>query len=295
VKLILFTTKVDKGGQIIKREAERMFLSCQIYFYDELTYQDGQILNLSQDSLFIEQDDKIILRDPYNSTSNYSFFTQKILKKYYKNVALDRECYSKFPFYEDKLFQVDLFNRLRITTPNTFLGKNVSSFQKFPVIIKPRIGSRGRGIRIFNKLKEIETFLAKKDPLDFIIQKYHKAKSEYRILIFRYKVLGVVDKHIFLKGKGNIGVRVNKVVEDFPRKIKEDSIKITKRLKADFVGVDSIKITKRLKADFVGVDVIHAVDGKYYFLEANLSPQFGGFAKATKINVASMVIRSALA
>lgn len=94
-----------------------MSLSCQIYFYDELVYKDGEILNLSQDPLLIKQDDKIILRDPYNSKNNYSFFAQKILKKYYKNVALDRECYSKFPFYEDKLFQVDLFTSLGITPP----------------------------------------------------------------------------------------------------------------------------------------------------------------------------------
>ncbi len=256
-----------------------MSLSCQIYFYDELSYQDGEVLNLSQDSLLIKQNDKIILRDPYNSTNNYSFFTQQILKKYYQNVALDRQCYSKFPFYEDKLFQVGLFTRLGITTPDTFLGKNVSSIQEFPVIIKPRIGSRGRGILIFNKPREVKTFFANKDPLDYIIQKYHKAKKEYRILILKHKVLGIVDKHIYLKGKGKIGVRINKMVDDFPKKIKEDSI----------------IITKRLKADFVGVDVIHAEDGKYYFLEANLSPQFGKFAKVTKINVASMVIKLALA
>lgn len=278
MRLILFTTKIDKGGQIIKKEAEGMSLPCQIYFYDELVYKDGKVLSLNKDPLFIKQDDKVVLRDPYNSASNYSFFAQKILKKYYKNVALDRECYSKFPSYEDKLFQVELFNRLRIATPITFFGKNVSSFQEFPVIIKPRIGSRSRGIRIFNKPQEMENFFAKKDPLGYIIQKHHKAKSEYRILILRHKILGVVDKHIYLKGKGKVGVRINKVVNNFPRKIKENSI----------------KITKRLKADFVGVDVIHAEDGKYYFLEANLSPQFGGFAKVTKINVANMVIRLVL-
>jgi len=88
----------------------------------------------------------------------------------------------------------------------------------------------------------------------------------------------VVDKYIYLKRGGEIGVRIKKAVDDFPRRIKEDSI----------------KITKRLKADFVGVDVIHAEDGKYYFLEANLSPQFGGFSKVTKINVASRIIRLTL-
>lgn len=169
MKLILFTTKVDKGGQIIGEEAGRMSLSCQTYFYDELVYKDGKVLSLNKDPLFIKQDDKVVLRDPYNSASNYSFFAQTILKKYYTNVALDKECYSKFPAYEDKLFQVELFNKLRIITPVTFLGKNVRSFQEFPVTIKPRIGSRSCGIRIFNKPQEMENFFAKKDPLDYII------------------------------------------------------------------------------------------------------------------------------
>lgn len=255
-----------------------MSLSCQIYYYDELVYKNGKVFNSNQDPLFIRQNDKIVLRDPYNFTDNYSFLAQKILKRYYKNVALDKKCYSKFPSYEDKLFQAGLFTKLGITTPDTFLGKNASSFRKFPVIVKPRIGSRGRGILIFNEPKEMEAFFAKNDPLNYIVQKYHKAKSEYRILILRHKVLGVVDKHIYLKGERRIGVRIKGVVDDFPGKIKEDSI----------------KITKRLRADFVGVDVIHAVDGKYYFLEANLSPQFGGFAKVTKINVANIVIKLAL-
>lgn len=277
MKLILFTTKVDKGEQSIKKEAKKMSLSCQTYFYEELVYKNGKIFNSSFSPLSINQDDKIILRDPCNTTFDYSFFTRKVLEKYYKNISLDRECYSKFPFYEDKLFQADLFTELGIITPETFLGKNVSSFREFPVIIKPRIGSRGRGIRIFNKPKEMKTFFVKNDPSGYIIQKYHKAKNEYRIIILKHKILGVVNKNIYLQRKGRIWVKINKVVNDFPRKIKEDSI----------------KITKRLKADFVGVDVILTKDGKYYFLEANLSPQFGGFAKATKINVASKVIRLA--
>ena len=278
MKLILFTTKIDKGGQAIEKEAKKMSLPCQTYFCNELVYKNGEIFNSSLNPLSINRDDKIILRDPYYTKSDYSFFTKKILKKYYKNISLDRERYSKFPFCRDKLFQTDLFIKLGVTIPETFLGRNINKFLKFPVIVKPRIGSRGLGIRIFNELKEMETFFVKKDPLNYIVQKYHKVKKEYRILLLRHKILGVVDKHIHLKNERKVWVRINKVVNDFPVKIKQDSI----------------RITEELKADFVGVDVIHAEDGKYYFLETNLSPQFNAFAKATGINVARKIISSAV-
>ena len=278
MKLILFTTKIDKGAQAIEAEAKRMSLPCQTYFCEELVYKSGEIFNSGLAPLSIDQDDKIILRDPYNTKSDYSFFTKKILEKYYKNVSFDRERYSKFPLSEDKLFQTDLFIKLGITIPETFLGRRTKRFLKFPVIVKPRIGSRGRGIRIFNEGKEMESFLAEKDLLDYIVQKYHKAKSEYRILLLKHKILGVVDKHLRLKEEGKVGVKINKVVKDLSVKIKQDAI----------------RITEELKADFVGVDVIHAEDGEDYFLEANLSPQFSAFAKATGINVARKVISSVI-
>lgn len=177
MKLVLFTTKVDKGEPAIEKEAEKMSLPCQIYFYEELVYKNGEIFNSNLNPLSINRDDKIILRDPYNAKSDYSFFTKKILKKYYENILLDRECYSKFPFYEDKLFQADFFIKLGITAPETFLGKNINKVLKFPVIVKPRIGSRSRGIRIFSKPKEMESFFAEKDSLNYIVQRYHKAKK----------------------------------------------------------------------------------------------------------------------
>lgn len=278
MKLVLFTTKTDKGGQAIEEEAKKMSLPCQTYFCEELVYKNGEVFNSSLKPLSIDPDDKIILRDPYNSKSDYSFFTRKILKKYYKNISLDRERYSKLPFYKDKIFQTDLFIKLGITTPEIFLGRNINRLLKFPVIVKPRIGSRGRGIRIFNEFKEMDSFFAEKDLLNYIVQKYHKAKKEYRILILRHKILGVVDKYIRLKGDGKIGVKINKVVNDLPVEVKQDAI----------------RVTEKLKAEFVGVDVIHVEGGEYYFLEVNLAPQFNGFAKATGINVARKIISSIL-
>ena len=278
MKLILFTTRVDRGGRKIIREARKMSLACQIYFCEELLYKNGEILDLDLNPLSIHQDDKIILRDPYNTKHNYSFFTKKILEKYYKNISLDRERYSKFPQCEDKLFQVDLFIKLGINTPEVFFGRNIVKLLKFPVIVKPRIGSRGQGIRIFRKPGELKKFFVDKDAVDYIVQKYHKVKNEYRIILLKHNILGTVDKNIYQNNKGRIRVTINKEVNTLPEKIIEDAV----------------RITKALKADFVGIDVIHAEDGEYYFLEANFSPQFNGFAKATKINVASRVIRLAL-
>lgn len=278
MKLILFTTKADKGGQEIKKEARKTSLACQIYFYEELFYKNGEIFNLNGNPLSIHQNDKIILRDPYNTNRDYGFFTKKILEKHYKNISLDRECYSRFPLCEDKLFQADLFIKLGITAPEVLFGKNIEKPLKFPVIVKPRIGSRSRGIRILRKPGELQKFFANRSTVDYIIQKYPKVKNEYRILLLKHKNLGIVKKKIYLKRKGKIGVTINKIANALPEEIVKDAT----------------KISKVLKADFIGIDVIQAEDGEYYFLEANLSPQFNGFAKVTKINVASKVIKLAL-
>lgn len=278
MKLLLFTTKLDEGGQAIKEEAKKMALSCQVYFCEELVYKNDEILNSNLNPLSINQDDKIIIRDPYNAKDDYSFFTKKILEKYYKNISFDRERYSKFPLSKDKLFQTNLFIKLGVKTPETFPGKNINKILKFPIIVKPRVGSRGRGIRIFNELQEMKSFFAEKDIRDYVIQKYYKAEKEYRVLLLRHKILGAVDKYIHLKSKGRVGVKINKVVDNLPVKIKQDAI----------------RITDELKADFVGIDVIRVGSGEYYFLEANFSPQFSAFAKATGINVARKIISSAL-
>ena len=142
MKLVLFTTKVDKGGREIIKEARKMSLACQTYFCEDLIYKDDEIFNLNHNPLSIHQNDKIILRDPYNTTHDYSSFTKKIVEKYYKNILLDRERYSKFPLCEDKLFQANLFTKLEIIIPEVFLNGHIKKPLKFPVIVKPRVGSR---------------------------------------------------------------------------------------------------------------------------------------------------------
>jgi len=278
VGLVLFTTKTDKGGQAIEEEAVKMSLSCQTYFCEELVCKNGKIFNANLNPLSIDQNDKIILRDPYSAKGNYGFFTRKILEKYYENILLDRERYSKFPFCQDKLFQADFFIKLGITTPETFWGRSIIGLLEFPVIAKPRIGSRGRGVRRFKDPEKLVSFFMEKDPLNYLVQKYHKAENEYRILLLKHKILGVAGKRIYLKKRGGVGVKVNRTVNNLPEEIKKDAI----------------RITEATKADFVGVDVIQAGDGEYYFLEANLSPQFSAFVKVTGVNVAREIIFLAL-
>jgi hypothetical protein len=278
MKLVIFTTKYDKSEKLLTKEVDKSQLSCRIYFYEDLVYQKGRIFSADQNPVSVNRDDKIILRDPYNAKYDYSFFTRKLLQKYYKNIALDRECYKQFPFYEDKLFQYEMFTELGIAAPETLFGQEVTNFIDFPVIVKPKIGSRSRGIHIIGDEQNLKEFFANKDPLNYLVQKYYKAEKEYRLLILKHKILGVVEKSIHLKTKGRIGVRINKMTDSLPQRIQKDSI----------------NVSKHLKADFIGVDVIAAENGNYYFLEANLSPQFTGFTKVSKINVAEKVIQAAI-
>jgi len=155
MKLILFTTRFDKGRLSLQKEAENVSLFCRTYYYEMLQYRKDEVCDSEDSPLSINKSDKIILRDPCNSKGDYSFLFRKILTKYYRSVVLDRECYIKYPNYEDKWFQRNLFLKLGINIPETYLGTKMNNEIDFPVIGKPRIGSRSRGIRIIQNSKDM--------------------------------------------------------------------------------------------------------------------------------------------
>lgn len=81
MKIVLFTTRLDKGRWAIEKEAKKVSLSCQVFFYKDLVYKNGKIFVSSLGPLVIGKGDRVILRDPYNAGGDYSFFARKLLKK----------------------------------------------------------------------------------------------------------------------------------------------------------------------------------------------------------------------
>ena len=202
-----------------------------------------------------------------------------LIENHFDKIALNRECYKSFRQYKDKAFQAETFRKANLNTPKTWHGSEIESLAKvleLPVIAKPRIGSRQRGIRVFDQAKRMREFFASthKDVSTYIFQEYLEVAEEYRLIVLQDKLVGVVGKKIHLKEGGRIGVTVKEKVADLPAEV-ETAV---------------LKAAKAFKVDFAGIDVVLTKDGNYSFIEINYSPQFSAFEEATGINVAKQVI-----
>lgn len=275
MSLILFTTRADRALKRFIKAAQEESVPFRYLLYRNLKVKNQDIINLESSVITIKPKDKIILRDPYNTEEDFSQMLKIILKKHPDNILLDRKCYTQFPNYEDKLFQTKFFRKIRISFPQTWTGTEWQQISDFPIIVKRRIGSRGRGIRIIGSKSKLKKFFASHNPQDYIIQKYTRAINEFRMIVLKEKILGIVDKKIHLKKHGKIGVTTNKQIDHLPESVEKQTL----------------QIVKKLGADFAGIDIVLGEDNKYYFLEVNLSPQFGGFTNATGINVAQKIVK----
>lgn len=272
MRLYIFTTSKDFSAELVREEAIKQSVDCFIYFYADLSFKKNVLFSKDKKIILIEKKDKIILRDPYQK-GNFSLLLRKFLKKFKENVLLDKKCLIAYPSYEDKLFQAKFFKKDGVCFPKTCYGKQISKISNFPVVVKKRISSRGKGIFLLMEDKDLDSFLELSNPKNYIAQDYMKAERDYRIVILKGKVLGIVSREVKFKKDKSIKVKVQKGLNKLPGQVTKDALNISKSLGADFVGVDVI-----------------LARGKYYFLEANLSPQFKGFSRATGVNVAKKIL-----
>ena len=84
-----------------------------------------------------------------------------------------------FDMVNDKWLFAEWLHKNKIPHPNTFRYKNDGDINEFissltfPIIMKPRTGSGGRGIKVFDKPEELAVFLKEKETSeDFIYQNF---------------------------------------------------------------------------------------------------------------------------
>jgi hypothetical protein len=93
------------------------------------------------------------------------------------------------------------------TDPNFVLRSVAELGLQFPVIGKPDIGGKGRGVKILRSPEELRAY-AEKATLDFHIQQYVDFTEEIGVFYYRYpnhlngRITGIVGKK-FLTVKGN--------------------------------------------------------------------------------------------
>ncbi len=283
MNLYIFATNKDLSAPIICDEAKNQKLSAEVLFYENLKITGGRLLNLGSETTFLD-DDKILIRWPWDADDTsieYNDFVKYLCEKFQNNICLDFDCLNKFsPDYEDKYFQCQVFEKLNVSTPKTVMG-DIDLAKKeigFPMVIKKRLSSRSKGNFLIENEEQMEEKIKALELDKYIFQKYSQAEQDLRVLVLKDRVLGCVSRHMHVRDGNRLAVKGMDKVE-----------KVDERIISD-----ALKIRSYLGADLVGFDVLVDKNNNYFFIEANLSPQFGSFMQTTEINVAKRIIEAIL-
>lgn len=281
--LYIFTTHKDLSLPLLLSGAKDVEVETKVIYFSHLHLEDNQIF-VNHQLLKVGLKDKILIRWPWDAVNlmDFNYWVKILFIRFAKNIVLDKNVLSTLsPFYEDKLFQSQIFDVLKIPTPLTYFFQNKHHFQEnkvsYPLVVKKRISSRSKGNFLVGYSDDV--FTKTKNRINkFIFQKKIDFETDIRINILNQKIIGAVTRKPSIRGNNRLSVKVDKLF----------------RIENPQIIKDCLKLSEYLGADFLGVDVILTQSGKYYFLEANLSPQFNRFKEISGIDLGRLVIEAAI-
>ena len=277
--LFLFTTPHDLSRFSLEKAAKKIFGSCQIIYYDKLAFLDGD-WSYDDMKLAVGTGDKVLFRWPWdaeNMKKDYSNLLQMLIMTFDDKIFLDKRCLKQYaPFYEDKLFQYYLFSTLNIPTPKTYFAQTTTVLldsMQTPVVAKKRVSSRSKGNFLLRDQRSLENF--NQDNGQYIFQDFITIVDDIRILIIHDEIIGAVKRDTHIRSGDRLSVK---------------GMSLYTVSNAQVIA-DCKKIQTYLGADFLGFDVLIDDQGRYYIIEANLSPQYTSFERVTKLPVSEMVLK----
>lgn len=289
MKLWIVSTRTDLSLAQLVYEAKKQCEVEVIYFERVLLLSNH--LSHGFSPLFsgenaIGPSDRILIRWPFNADDTnieYHVLVRYLLMYYEKQIVFDRKCLKLFsPYYEDKLFQFFVFQKLNVPTPKTYYFSTQNRFDRaklsFPLVLKKRVSSRSKNNFLISSREELHEKLTTRDIREYIFQDVVDVAADIRLLMLKKNVLGVIKRYTHIREGNRIAVSGREEMSDFPKELLKKAKKIQTYMGADFVGFD-ILIDRR---------------GSAVFIEANLSPQFNRLEKASGKKISEIVIKTAL-
>ncbi|MFA6183925.1 MAG: RimK family alpha-L-glutamate ligase [Parcubacteria group bacterium] len=225
--------------------------------------------------------DVFILRSAFRSLKNEVCIIANFLLKNDK-VVIDAVVGENY--IAGKVYESYLLSQAGIASPLTiqiFLDENkktVSEKIKFPIIAKPIVGSKGRGVQKINNLEELEKFKIIEKTDKFFFQEYIPIAYDIRVFVVGDEVLGAMKRFVKkddFRSNASLGSKVEKM--ELTNSLKEIALKAAGAYKYEVAGVDVV-----------------IYDGKEYILEVNNAPQWMAFKKVVGINPAKSIIAYAV-
>jgi len=180
----------------------------------------------------------------------------------------------------DKYVSLSILHHAGIPIPQTSM---VASFESTvraiskmgtPVVLKPVIGTYGRGIVRINDLeRELEVLDNLQYP--YLVQKYipHK-KGDFRVFVIKDEALGVI-RRVAPK-------------DEWRTNISAGGTSHKARLTSELAKI-AVKASQKIGTQYAGVDIIE-YNRKYYLIEINTQPDFRSFYASTGINPVKKIV-----
>ncbi len=257
---------------IIKRR--KLNISVNLFFMEDIVCKwDNGSLNVYCCKHNLLDYDVFIFRPDLKSFVEEIYFLAKYLDKNKKIVINQSFCDGRTN--SDKVSFINILKKLKLNHPKTYIVnsyfcfKNIIENVKLPVIIKDPHGWMGKEVEKLTSEKDANKFKNYfKSKTGLLIQEYIPVRSNYRVLVVGYKVLGVY-KRIAAKNdfRGNLHQGGSGEKAKLSKEMKNIAEKLAKVTKNDVLGVDLLKYKNRV-----------------YVLEIENCPGFGGFRKYTGIS-----------
>lgn len=237
----------------------------------ELSYESVSEEPIEPD--WVSSRNRVILRDPYRKGARYQSTQRRLLDALSPGQVLDARTLREHPDHEDKLFQYRVLEGhvpLLTTWPATR-----SYAGPFPVVLKRRIASGGRGTFLARTPDELSARLQVEAAEECILQEYAELDADYRILILGSRVIATVSREI----------RVHEEAEGARLAVKVNAPATL----APAVVEDARRVAEIFGCDFCGIDIVES-QGRHFVIECNVSPQFRSTAKLIGQDIAGDVI-----
>ena len=191
----------------------------------------------------------------------------------------------------DKWYNQIVFQQNDIHTPNTVLVRHSEGAEdaakrlgnKFPMILKTAVGSRGVGVIWVENLKSLHStiqLLHREDEfVDIILQEYIKTDYDVRVIIASGKILGAIKRPV--------------IGDDFRSNVSQGSEPESHEL-TEREAQESLRAAASVEGQVVGVDFIPAKNRDKespYFIEVNSTPGLMGIEAVLSKSTAKPLIK----
>ncbi len=278
MKITLVSRSNTWNDKQIKKEAKKKGI--------DLKKINPKDLNMSGEDFKKKFDNFVIWRSSSLDVKTERTTLLNILKK--KNISFINRGIAEYPIVTHKLFQQKMVSEFLpgVNGIETLTFESYKEIEKtlkskrlsLPFISKPNLGSQGRDVRLIKNSSDIKK-IKESDLKQYVFQNFIKNDGDYRVIVIGGRPIGAIKRIApggsFLNNVSTGGKAINVKNEKVQEEIKSIASKVSALFNLNFCGIDII-FDKEAE--------------KYFFLELNTVPQWEGFQKATKINVANELL-----